>query len=76
MAQAKMVMDRINELKYICAAAGSKPVVLVMLPPNFTVLDDILVTQLEDKVGIQIKSKIYGDKFLKKVSNMRSRLKK
>ena len=74
LTQAKMVMDRVNELKRKCAAAGSKGVILVM-PPMFTALDAILVTQ-DKVVGIQIKSKIDDDKFLKKVSNVRSWLKR
>jgi hypothetical protein len=45
------------------------------MPPIFTALDAILVTQ-DKVVGIQIKSKINDDKLIKKVSNGRSWLKK
>ena len=74
LAQAKMVMDRVKEFQYSCAAAGSKCVILVM-PPYFTALHAILVTQ--DKViGIQIKSQLDDDKFLKKICNVRLWLKR
>ncbi len=74
LAQAKMVMDRVNEQRYKCAAAGYKCIILVM-PPIFTALDAILVTQ-NKVIGIQIKTQIEGDKFLKKVSNVRAWLKR
>ena len=74
LAQANMVMDRVKELKCACAAARSKCVILVM-PPIFTALHAILITQ-DKVVGIQIKSKIDDAKFMKKVSNVRLWLEK
>jgi hypothetical protein len=72
--QVRLVMERVNELKYLCLTAGNKFVILVT-PKGFTALDAILVTH--DKViGIKIESQIDDEKLLSKVSNLRVWLEK
>ena len=71
LAQAKMVKDRVNEVQCTCAGGGGGKCVVLVMPPMFTALDAIVVTQ-DKVVGIQIKSQIDDNNLIKKVSSVRS----
>lgn len=72
MAQAQLVMNRVQILKRSFPSTGSKGVIL-MMPPSFPAVDAIVVAR--DKViGVQIKTAIEQAQLEKKITKLRTRL--